>query len=111
MVTKTSAAGPLTQAEIPAHIEKMAAAIQELSAKGVDTRFTLELPLGNMNIQSAVLGRDASGQIAIQLQADGLMPPAMLSRLSAELAQRLRFVVLQARQGVLEHDGASRRGL
>lgn len=87
---KATAQASMTGEALPAHLEKMAAAIQELAAKGVDAKFHLQLPLGPLTVQSAILGKDAGGNLAVQLQALGYMSPALMSRLSADLAYRLR---------------------
>jgi hypothetical protein len=74
----------------PAHLEKMAAAIAELVTKGTDAQFTLNLPMGSAMIEGAILGRDASGRIMVQLLSPSILPPHLASQLSADLARRLQ---------------------
>ncbi len=74
----------------PAHLEKIAAAIAELTTKGADAQFQLNLPMGSTMIEGAILGRDASGRIMVQLLSPSILPPQLASQLSADLARRLQ---------------------
>lgn len=76
--------------QLPAeHLARIAAAIQELVANGATASYQLQLPLGNMLIQGAVLGRDAKGHLAIQLLAAGNMSPDQLAQLRSDLMRRM----------------------
>jgi hypothetical protein len=76
--------------ELPAeHLARMAAAIQELATNGATANYHLQLPLGSVLLQGAVLGRDASGHLAIQLIASGTLTPQQTAQLRSELIQRM----------------------
>lgn len=88
---KAMAAAPSAPPEAPpAHLDRIAAAIAELSGKNVDMRFQLSLPMGNSQIEGALIGRDAMGRLSIQLTASAVLPPEQMAKMSAELARRLR---------------------
>jgi hypothetical protein len=74
----------------PAHIERMASAIQELHAIGSTAEFQLKLPFGSTQIESVILGRDPQGRINIQLQSAAILPPQVIAQMSGALSQRLR---------------------
>ncbi len=74
----------------PAHLERMAAAIQELSANGANAEFQINLPLGPTQVETVILGRDAQGRIAVQLMLGAFVPPAVMNQLAGSLAHRLR---------------------
>jgi hypothetical protein len=73
----------------PPHLEKIAAAIAELSAKGVEAHYQLSLPMGPTMIDGAILARDASGRMMIQLLCPAILPPLQAKQLAADLARRL----------------------
>jgi hypothetical protein len=76
--------------EMPAeHLARIAAAIQELVASGATANYQLQLPLGNMVISGAILGRDATGNLAIQLIASATLTPQQAAILRSDLARRL----------------------
>lgn len=75
---------------LPAHIERMASAIQELHTKGSTADYQLKLPLGPTHIESVILGQDAQGRINIQLQSAAILPPQVIAQMSSLLAHRLR---------------------
>lgn len=75
---------------LPAHIERMASAIQELHAKGSTAEYQLKLPFGSTQIESVILGRDAQGRINIQLQSAAILPPQVIAQMSSMLSNRLR---------------------
>lgn len=75
---------------LPAHLEKMAAAIQELAGRGLNAQFQLQLPMGAMSVESVILARDGAGRIAIQLQGQGQLPATVMNRVAADLAYRLK---------------------
>jgi hypothetical protein len=72
------------------HLDRIAAAIHELTANGVEANYQLKLPAGQAMIDGAVLGRDAAGRITIQLLASAAIPPGMVQILQQGLTQRLR---------------------
>jgi hypothetical protein len=89
--SKMSFAAKASQAEVPpAHLEKIAAAIAELTAKGADAQYQLNLPMGPAHIEGAILGRDAGGRIMIQLLSPSVLPPQLASQLAADLTRRLQ---------------------
>jgi hypothetical protein len=88
---KAMATAPAAPPETPpAHLDKIAAAIAELSGKEVDVQFQLSLPMGNTHVESVMIGRDAMGRIAVQLTANAILPPETMTKMSAELSRRLR---------------------
>ena len=90
-VNKAMAAAPTAPPEAPpAHLDRIAAAIAELSGKDVDVHFQLSLPMGNTQIESALIGRDAMGRLSVQLTANAVLPPEQMAKMSAELSRRLR---------------------
>jgi hypothetical protein len=87
---KVSASQAPSAPELPAeHLARIAAAIQELVANGATANYQLQLPLGNAMVQGAVLGRDASGNLAIQLIASGSVSPQHAAQLRSELIRRM----------------------
>jgi hypothetical protein len=74
----------------PAHLDRIAAAIAELSGKDIDMRFQLNLPFGTAQIDTALVGRDAMGRLTIQLACNSALPPETMAKMSSELARRLR---------------------
>lgn len=87
---KVSASQAAFGPELPAeHLARIAAAIQELVANGATANYQLQLPLGNAVVQGAVLGRDASGNLAIQLIASGAISPQHTAQLRNELIRRM----------------------
>ncbi len=88
---KAMATAPSAPPEAPpAHLDRIAAAIAELSGKDVDLRFQLSLPMGNTQIEGALIGRDVMGRLSIQLTTNAVLPPEQMAKMSAELARRLR---------------------
>ncbi|MFC4293077.1 hypothetical protein ACFOWX_11690 [Sphingorhabdus arenilitoris] len=75
---------------LPAHLEKMAAAIQELAGRGLNAQFQLQLPMGAMSVESVILARDGAGRLAIQLHGQGQLPATIMNRVAADLAHRLK---------------------
>ncbi len=93
----------------PEHLSRIAAAIQELVAKGGNAQYHLQLPAGSATIQAAILGQDASGRLTVQLIANGVLPPAAIQQLQQRLAERLKDRNL--RLGLVsESDGKSKSG-
>ncbi len=80
-----------TQIEVPpAHLERMASAIQELHSKDTNAQYQLHLPLGPTYVESAIMGQDAQGRISIQLLTPAILPPQLMASLSNLLTLRLR---------------------
>ncbi len=89
-VGKMSNMQKISAPELPAeHLARIAAAIQELASNGANASYQLQLPLGNMVIEGAILGRDASGNLAIQLISSGSLSPGQAAQLREELMRRL----------------------
>lgn len=87
---KVTASQTASAPELPAeHLARIAAAIQEMAASGATANYQLQLPLGNALIQGAVLGRDASGNLAIQLIASAAVSPQHAAQLRSELIRRM----------------------
>lgn len=70
------------------HIARIAAAIQELANTGVNASYRLQLPLGSGTIEGAVLGRDANGQLAIQLISSASLSVDSAAQLRNDLMRR-----------------------
>ncbi len=83
-----SSAG-LTDTALAAQVERMAAAIAEVTAKGADAQFTLNMPLGSTKIEGAVLARDAAGRITISLIPATAIAPAQAAQMARQLTERL----------------------
>ncbi len=87
---KVNATQAPTASELPAeHLARIAAAIQELVSSGATANYQLQLPVGNAMLQGAVLGRDAGGNLAIQLIASATLSPQDASQLRNELMRRM----------------------
>jgi hypothetical protein len=74
----------------PAHLDRIAAAIAELSGKNVDLRFQLNLPFGSARVDSALIGRDQLGRLTIHLGSNAVLPPDAMAKMASELARRLK---------------------
>jgi hypothetical protein len=74
----------------PAHLDRIAAAIAELSGKDIDMRFQLNLPFGTARIDNALIGRDTMGRLTVQLACNSVLPAETMAKMSNELARRLR---------------------
>lgn len=70
------------------HLARIAAAIQELANTGINASYRLQLPLGNGMIEGAILGRDPSGQLAIQLISSGALSIDEAAQLRHDLMRR-----------------------
>ena len=78
-----------TDATFAAHIERIAAAIAEVTAGGAKADVHLTLPSGSTRIDGAVIGRDAMGQIHIVLTTASAIAPATAAQLQNQLTERL----------------------
>lgn len=72
-----------------AHLERIAAAIAEVSKHGVQAEIHLQLPPGATRIDGAVLGRNDSGQMHIVLTTASTITPAASAQLQSQLSERL----------------------
>lgn len=89
----------------PEHLDRIAAAIAELSGKDIDMRFQLNLPFGAGQVDTALIGRDAMGRLTVQLASNAVLPPEVMTKMSNELARRLRERKLRIGDvGFLEND-------
>lgn len=72
------------------HLNRIAAAIQELAAQGGNARYHLQLPASTATINGAVLGQDAAGRLTVQLIANAVLPPAAIQQLQQRLMEKLK---------------------
>lgn len=71
------------------HIERMAAAIAEVAAKGAEARYVVEFPPG-LPATGAVIARDAAGALVLRIVGtDDRMSARASERMRAELADAL----------------------
>ncbi len=84
----TPATAP-SDAAFAAHIERIAAAIAEVTAGGAKADVHLTLPAGPTRIDGAVIGRDAMGQIHIVLTTASAITPTTAAQLQSQLTERL----------------------
>jgi hypothetical protein len=97
----------------PEHLNRIAAAIQELVVQGGNAKYHLQLPAGSATINGAVLGQDAGGRLTIQLIANAVLPPAAIQQLQQRLFERLknrnlRLGLISERNGKVEVGQKSR---
>jgi hypothetical protein len=76
-------------AAFAAHLERIAAAIAELAASGVNADVHVQLPPGATGINGAVLGRNSLGQIHVVLTTAAAIPPTTAAQLQSQLSERL----------------------
>jgi hypothetical protein len=88
--SSTPPAGP-AQADkaMAAHLERIAAAIAEVSNHGAEAEIHLQLPPGATRIDGAVLGRNDAGQMHIVLTTASAITPAASAQLQSQLSDRL----------------------
>ena len=85
-----TAAQPLLSQEQIATLQRMAAAIAEVTKAGVDAKMTVQFGAMNGIADGAILGRDPRGGLTIHLVgAPPHMTPANAQTLRADLMQRL----------------------
>jgi hypothetical protein len=70
-------------------LARIAAALAELCEKGANAEYQLTLPAGATTIEGAVIGRDPTGKLNIQLIANAAISPAAIQQLQAALRLRL----------------------
>lgn len=100
-IIATTPAAPTSDAAFAAHIERVAAAIAEVSGAGAKPQIILTLPAGPTRIDGAVIGRDATGGLHITLMTTADIAPANAAQLQAQLSDRLlRREVRVAKMGM-----------
>jgi hypothetical protein len=80
-------------------LARIAAALAELCEKGANAEYQLTLPAGATTIEGAVIGRDPTGKLNIQLIANAAISPAAVQQLQAAL--RMRLIGRKAQLGKL----------
>jgi hypothetical protein len=70
-------------------LARIAAALAELCEKGAHAQYQLTLPAGATTIEGAVIGRDPTGKLNVQLIANAAISPAAIQQLQAALRTRL----------------------
>jgi hypothetical protein len=70
-------------------LARIAAALAELCEKGAHAQYQLTLPAGATTIEGAVIGRDPTGRLTVQLIANAAISPAAIQQLQAALRTRL----------------------
>jgi hypothetical protein len=83
-------AGTLPDAQMAAHIERIAAAIAEVTAQGASADVHLTLPKGATAIDGAIIGRNEAGALNIMLTSTNAIAPTQAAMLQASLHDRLR---------------------
>lgn len=86
----TSPAGALPDAQMAAHIERIAAAIAEVNAGGASADVHISLPKGATHVDGAIIGRNEAGALHIMLTSPNAIAPAQAAMLQASLHDRLR---------------------
>jgi hypothetical protein len=74
-----------------AQLARIIAALEELVDKGGTAEYQLTLPAGATTIEGAVIGRDPTGKLNIQLLANAAIPPAAIQQLQTALRMRLNY--------------------
>jgi hypothetical protein len=88
VVQAPASTGP--DAQMAAHLERIAAAIAEVTAGGAKAEVQLMLPKGATGIDSAIIGRNDAGALHIMLTSPNAIAPAQAAMLQASLHDRLR---------------------
>jgi hypothetical protein len=88
VVQAPASMGP--DAQMAAHIERIAAAIAEVTAQGASADVHLTLPKGATAIDGAIIGRNEAGALHIMLTSANAIAPAQAAMLQASLHDRLR---------------------
>jgi hypothetical protein len=70
-------------------LARIVAALEELIETGANAEYQLSLPAGATTVEGAVIGRDPTGKLHIQLLANAAIPPAAIQQLQAALRQKL----------------------
>jgi hypothetical protein len=76
--------------QMAAHIEKIAAAIAEVTKSGAAAEIQLILPTGATLIDGAIIGRNDQGGLHIILTSHGHIPPTQAAFLQSSLQEHLR---------------------
>lgn len=77
-------------AQMAAHVERIAAAIAEVAAGGAKAEVQLMLPKGATAIDGAIIGRNEAGALHIMLTSPNAIAPGQAAMLQASLHDRLR---------------------
>lgn len=88
----TIAAAPLpppADATMAAHIERIAAAIAEVTSSGAKAEIQIQLPPGATRLDGAIIGRNDAGQLHIVLTTAAAITPAASAQLQSQLTERL----------------------
>lgn len=76
--------------QMAAHIERIAAAIAEMTTGGAKADVQLTLPKGATGIDGAIIGRNEAGALHILLTSPNEIAPAQAALLQTSLHDRLR---------------------
>ncbi len=76
--------------QMEAHVERIAAAIAEVTANGATADVHLALPKGATPVDGAIIGRDTTGALHITLTSPNEINAAQAAQLQASLHDRLR---------------------
>ena len=103
------AAGPAqADSAMAAHIERIAAAIAEITKSGSNAEIHLQLPPGATRIDGAVIGRNDAGQMHIVLTTAAAIAPATAAQMQSQLTERLlRRDIRVARMTLQRTQGAA----
>jgi hypothetical protein len=88
LVQAPSSTGP--NAQMAAHLERIAAAIAEVAVGGAKAEVVLTLPKGATGLDGAIIGRNEAGALHIMLTSPNAIAPAQAAMLQASLHDRLR---------------------
>lgn len=78
-----------TDSAMAAHIERIAAAIAEITTSGGSTEIHLQLPPGTTRIDGAVVGRNDAGQMHIVLTTAAAIAPTTAAQMQSQLTEWL----------------------
>lgn len=107
-VVQAPAAGTAPDAQMAAHVERIAAAIAEVTAQGASADVHLTLPKGAISVDGAIIGRNETGALHIMLTSPTAIAPAQAAMLQASLHDRLRQ--RDIRVGKVSFQKVERRG-
>ncbi len=94
----------------PEHLARIVAALEELAEQGANAEYQLSLPAGATMVEGAVIGRDPTGKLTVQLLANAAIPVAALQQLQTALRQRLAGRTLQLGKLTVQSGGQQKRG-
>ncbi len=70
-------------------LARIVAALEELIDKGGSAEYKLTLPAGATMVEGAVIGRDPTGKLNVQLLANAAIPAAAIQQLQSALRMKL----------------------